>query len=99
MKATKEIYNHKAHLGVTLERLIILLSSPEELQALHSEEPITKLDLSRSTWVKISDLVVPGVTTETMVTLHLLWFQSINRIVIEDVDPYYKLVRLHMQYK
>ena len=35
----------------------------------------------------MSNLVVPGVTDKEMVLIHLLWFQSIKRVVIYDADP------------
>ena len=41
----------------------------------------------KKSWVKVSNLVVPGVTDKEMVLIHLLWFQSIKRVVIYDADP------------
>ena len=41
----------------------------------------------KNAWVKVSQLVVPDVTDKEMVLIHLLWFQSIKRVVIYDADP------------
>ena len=41
----------------------------------------------KNAWVKVSQLVVPDVTDMEMVLIHLLWFQSIKKVVIYDADP------------
>ena len=50
-------------------------------------------------WIKTSDLAIEGITTEKMSLLHLLWFQSIGRVVIEDIDPLSGAVLIHLSFK
>ena len=71
-----------------MERLFTTLYSDDELNLLYQEENHLSENLSmKKSWVKVSNLVVPGVTNKAMVLLHLLWFQSIKRVVIYDADP------------
>ncbi len=84
----KEIENHIKHLEVTMERLFTTLYSDDELNLIYQEENHLSENLSmKKSWVKVSNLVVPGVTNKEMVLIHLLWFQSIKRVVIYDADP------------
>lgn len=84
----KEIENHIKHLEVTMERLLTTLYTNEELNLIYMEEDHICENISlKKAWVKVSQLVVPGVTDKEMVLLHLLWFQSIKRVVIYDADP------------
>ena len=84
----KEIENHIKHLEVTMERLFTTLYSDDELNLIYQEEDHICENLSiKKSWVKVSNLVVPGVTDKEMVLIHLLWFQSIKRVVIYDADP------------
>lgn len=47
--------------------------------------------------IRVSNLVEPGISNKEQVLLHLLWYQSIRRVVIYDVDPVSGavLLRLH----
>ena len=93
----KEVFNHKAHLEITFERLIAVLFMPQELDLIYSDKDHCAEHLSsRYSWVTVDKLVVPGVTTEEMVLLHLLWLQSIGRVIIEDIDPASSAVLLHL---
>lgn len=92
----KQVYEHKAHLEITLERLISLLFTSGELDIIYTDKEHWDEHLpARSAWIKAPDLVIPGVTTEFMVLAHLLWFQSIGRVIIEDIDPRTEAIRLH----
>ena len=85
---SKEIENHIKHLEVTMEMLLSTLYSDDELNLIYQEEDHICENLSiKKSWVKVSNLVVPGVTDKEMVLIHLLWFQSIKRVVIYDADP------------
>ncbi len=71
-----------------MERLFTTLYSDDELNLIYQEENYLSENLSmKKSWVKVSNLVVPGVTNKEMVLIHLLWFQSIKRVVIYDADP------------
>ena len=71
-----------------MERLFTTLYSDDELNLIYKEENHLSEKLSmKKSWVKVSNLVVPGVTNKAMVLIHLLWFQSIKRVVIYDADP------------
>lgn len=84
----KEIKNHIKHLEVTMEMLLTTLYSDDELNLIYQEEDHICENLSiKKSWVKVSNLVVPEVTNKEMVLIHLLWFQSIKRVVIYDADP------------
>lgn len=84
----KEIENHIKHLEVTMERLFTTLYSEDELNLIYQEKDHICENLSmKKSWIKVSKLVVPGVTDKEMVLVHLLWFQSIKRVVIYDADP------------
>ena len=84
----KEIENHIKHLEVTMEMLLTTLYSDDELNLIYQEEDHICENLSiKKSWVKVSNLVVPEVTDKEMVLIHLLWFQSIKRVVIYDADP------------
>ena len=84
----KEIENHIKYLEVTMERLLSTLYSDDELNLIYQEEDHICENLSiKKSWVKVSNLVVPEVTNKEMVLIHLLWFQSIKRVVIYDADP------------
>ena len=85
---SKEIENHIKHLEVTMEMLLTTLYSDDELNLIYQEEDHLCENLSiKKSWVKVSNLVVPEVTNKEMVLIHLLWFQSIKRVVIYDADP------------
>lgn len=95
--AMKEVANHMKHLEVTFDRLLSLLFTPKELDAIESAVDIgPKLLERKSAWIRTRDLVVDGISTECMAITHLLWFQSIGRIIIEDIDPFFGIVRLHI---
>ena len=84
----KEIENHIKHLEVTMEMLLTTLYSDDKLNLIYQEEDHICENLSiKKSWVKVSNLVVPEVTNKEMVLIHLLWFQSIKRVVIYDADP------------
>ena len=84
----KEIENHMKHLEVTMEMLLTTLYSDDELNLIYQEEDHICENLSiKKSWVKVSNMVVPEVTNKEMVLIHLLWFQSIKRVVIYDADP------------
>lgn len=84
----KEIENHIKHLEVTMEMLLSTLYSDDELNLIYQEEDHICENLSiKKSWVKVSNMVVPEVTNKEMVLIHLLWFQSIKRVVIYDADP------------
>ena len=92
-----EVTNHTQHLGITMERLMAILFMPEEFDLIiQDKEHFAEHVKARSRWVKISELVILGVTTSQMVLIHLLWLQSIGRVVVEDIDPYSGAVRLHV---
>lgn len=83
-----EVINHKEHLMVTFDRLIGLLFSSKELDAMVIDRELAKkLIAARRKWIRTSDLAVPGVTTEKMALIHLLWLQRVRTIIIEDIDP------------
>ena len=85
---SKEIENHIKHLEVTMEMLLTTLYSDDKLNLIYQEEDHICENLSiKKSWVKVSNLVVPEVTNKEMVLIHLLWFQSIKRVVIYDADP------------
>ena len=94
----KEVTNHLRHLSVTFDSLVAALFTDQELE-LMSQNPEHALELLsvRSRWVKVEDLAVSNVTTVKMVLIHLLWFQHIGRIVIEDIDPYFGAILLHLR--
>ncbi len=84
----KEIQRHFEGLETTLERLFTTLYSEDELNLIYQEEDHICENLSmKKSWIKVSKLVVPGVTDKEMVLVHLLWFQAIRRVVIYDADP------------
>lgn len=95
----KEVINHQLHLTVTFERLIAVLFPFGEFEKIsqNKEHFIERIE-TRSQWVTVDELVIPPVTTAQMVLIHLLWFQSIGRVVIEieDVDPYSGALCLHL---
>ena len=96
----KEVMNHLQHLSATFDRLVALLFTDQELELMsQNPEHASELLSVRSRWVKVEDLVVSNVTTVKMVLIHLLWFQHIGRIVIEDIDPYFGAVLLHLRIK
>ena len=99
-KNMKEVLNHLKHLEVTFERLIACLFTEKELEAITRSIDIGPILLADKTaWIKVDDLAVEGVTTVNMAVIHLLWFQKVGRIVIEDIDPFYGLVCLHLELK
>lgn len=93
----KEVINHQLHLTVTFERLIAVLFPFGEFEKISQDKEhfIERIE-ARSQWVKVDELVIPHVTTAQMVLIHLLWFQSIGRVIIEDVDPYSGALCLHL---
>ena len=93
----KEVAIHIQHLTVTFDRLIGALFTDYEIDLMSKDrENFAEHISTRSKWVMINELVMPGVTTERMVLIHLLWFQSIGRVVIEDIDPLSGALRLHL---
>lgn len=62
-----------------------------------SDEELFHALEGREAWIRSSDLVVPGVTTESMVLHHLLWLLRIGRVVIEDVDPLCGAVKVRIR--
>lgn len=94
-KGNREIKNHVEQ-AVTFDRLVELLGLDEIVELQPSAEQLTEAAENRVAWIKSSDLVVPGVTTETMVLHHLLWFTSIGRVVVEDVDPLCGAVKIRI---
>ena len=99
-KNMKEVLNHLKHLEVTFDRLIACLFTEKEFEAITRSIDIGPILLADKTaWIKVDDLAVEGVTTVNMAVIHLLWFQKVGRIVIEDIDPFYGLVCLHLELK
>lgn len=93
----KEIENHLQHIAVTFDKILGVLKIDEILNTPGILPDIFEQVVSeRESWIKTCNLVVEGVTTEAMVLHHLLWLQSIGRIVIEDDDPYFGAVRLRV---
>lgn len=85
---SEEIKNHKEGLEATFERLVTSLFTENELNLIYLEADPAPENLCRKrAWIKVSNLVEPGITDKEQVLLHLLWFQSIRRVVIYDVDP------------
>lgn len=96
----KEVENHLKHLEATFDRLITLLFTEDEFNAICAlKEDAASLFSSKSAWIKTSDLAIEDVSTEKMALIHLLWFQSIGRVVIEDIDPFSGAVLLHLNFK
>ena len=96
----KEVLNHTKHIEVTLNRLMDILFSEDEFNAICAlKEDAASLFSSKSAWIRTSDLAIEDVSTEKMALIHLLWFQSIGRIVIEDIDPFSGAVLLHLNFK
>lgn len=95
----KEINKHIEGLKATLETLITILFTDDELNLIYKERDHTCENLSlKKAWVKVSDLVVPGITDKEMVLVHLLWFQSIQRVVIYDADPVSQAVLISLHF-
>lgn len=85
---SKEIQTHKEGLEATFELLIASLFTENELNLIYLEADPAPENIGRKkAWIKVSNLVEPGITDKEQVLLHLLWFQSIRRVVIYDVDP------------
>ena len=85
---SKEIENHKDGLEATFERLVSSLFTENELKLIYLEADHAPENICRKrAWIKVSNLVEPGITNKEQVLLHLLWFQSMRRVVIYDVDP------------
>lgn len=96
----KEVSNHLKHIEATFDRLMDILFTEDEFNAICAlKKDAASLFSSRSAWIKTSDLVLEGITTEKMALIHLLWFQSIGRIVIEDIDPFSGAVLIHLSFK
>lgn len=94
----KEFQNHLKHLEVTFDRLITCLFTKKEFESITRSIDIgPKLLTEKTAWIRVDDLAVEGVTTANMALIHLLWFQRVGRIVIEDIDPFYGLVCLHLE--
>lgn len=82
------IRKYKHHLEITFERLVSSLFTENELNLIYLESDHAPENICRKkAWIKVSNLVEPGDTDKEQVLLHLLWFQSIRRVVIYDVDP------------
>lgn len=80
--------NHKEGLEATFERLVASLFTENELNLIYLESDHAPENIGRKkAWIKVSNLVEPGITDKEQVLIHLLWFQSIRRVVIYDVDP------------
>lgn len=97
----KEVLNHTKHLEATFDRLITILFTEDEFDAITSmnKSDVPSLLSSKSSWIKTSDLAIEDITTEKMALIHLLWFQSRGRVVIEDIDPFSGAVLLHLNFK
>lgn len=99
-KIMKEFQNHLKHLEVTFDRLIACLFTEKEFDAITRSVDIgPELLAQKTAWIRVDDLAVEGVTTSNMALIHLLWFQRVGRIVIEDIDPFYGLICLHLELK
>lgn len=95
----REVENHQKHLEATLEKLFTVLFPGDEFDRILSDkEHAAEIIGSRKAWIKTSDLVYEDVTTEKMVLIHLLWFQRIGRIVIDDIDPFSGAVLIRMDF-
>ena len=95
----KEIRNHLDGLKATFESLITALYSEKELDLIYMESDHARENLSmKKAWIKVSNLVVPGITDTEMVLVHLLWYQSIKRVVIYDADPVSKAVLISLHF-
>lgn len=95
----KEICNHKEGLEATFDRLVSSLFTENELNLIYLEADHTPENICRKkAWIKVSNLVEPGITDKEQVLLHLLWFRSIRRIVIYDVDPVSGAVLLRLNF-
>lgn len=96
----KEVENHIKHLEVTFDRLLNSIFTDEEIRSILTlKKEGIPIFSQKSAWIKTSDLVLEGITTEKMALIHLLWFQSIGRIVIEDIDPFSGAVLIHLSFK
>lgn len=62
-----------------------------------SDEELSRALEGRKAWIRSSDLVVPGVTTESMGLHYLIWLLRIGRVVIGDVDPLCGAVRISIR--
>ena len=91
-----EIKNHIEHLSVTFDRLIVLLGLDKIVDMRPGAELLIEATNDRVAWIRTADLAVPGVTTEIMAMHHLLWFQHIGRVVVEDVDPLCGAVKIRI---
>ena len=95
-----EVENHIKHLGVTLERLMGLMFSDAELDTiLQLRDGAMDVIRDKSVWIRTSDLAVEGLTTEKMAIIHLLWFEHIGRVVVDDVDPLSGAVLVHLAFE
>ena len=95
----KEVENHQKHLEATLEKLFTVLFPGDEFdRILADKEHAAELFSGRKAWIKTHDLVYEGVTTEKMVLIHLLWFQRVGRIVIDDIDPFSGAVLIRLDF-
>lgn len=94
----KEVENHLVHLSRTFERLITTLFPEDEFDLITSadRESAILMLTTRKSWIKVSDLVEPGVNTEKMVLIHLLHLQSIGRVIVDDVDPQTGAILVHL---
>jgi uncharacterized membrane protein YkgB len=91
-----EITNHIEHLSVTFDRLIVLLGLDKIVDMRPGAELLIEATNDRVAWIRTADLAVPGVTTDVMALHHLLWFQHIGRVVVEDVDPLCGAVKIRI---
>lgn len=93
------VQRHFEGLETTLERLFTTLYSEDELNLIYLEEDHICENLSmKKSWIKVSKLVVSGVTDKEMVLVYLLWFQSIKRVVIYDADPVSQAVLISLHF-
>lgn len=85
-------------MSATYDRLLTIMFTDEELGQYVSTgaENMVRSLTARKAWVKTEDLAVPDVVTEKMALIHLLYFQSIGRVVVEDIDPESGAVLLHL---
>ena len=91
-----KITNHIEHLTVTFDRLIVLLGLDRIVDMRPGAELLIEATNDRVAWIRTADLAVPRVTTEIMAMHHLLWFQHIGRVVVEDVDPLCGAVKIRI---
>ena len=70
---SKEIQNHRDSLEVTFEHLETSLFTENELNLIYLEADHAPENICRKkAWIKVSNLVEPGITDKEQVLIHLL---------------------------